>query len=106
MRGHRVELGEIETKVSSHPRVAAEAATVVETADGIKQLALFVVPQPDAQDLDPECQGGGPFFVMFNFKLRTQHTRALFQSANHEENTGTGILKPGPCDVKSGLTPV
>ncbi|MFC8709892.1 amino acid adenylation domain-containing protein [Streptomyces sp. NPDC057197] len=44
LRGHRVELGEIESVLTAHPGVAAAAVSVHETPDGDKHLVAHVVP--------------------------------------------------------------
>jgi non-ribosomal peptide synthetase component F len=45
IRGFRVELGEIESKLADEPGVA-QAAVVLRTDDGIERLVAFVVPEP------------------------------------------------------------
>lgn len=44
IRGHRVELGEIETRLNEHPDVRESVVVPQETADGHKQLVAFVIP--------------------------------------------------------------
>lgn len=48
IRGYRVELGEIEAVLSSHPEVAA-CSTIARDVDGQKSLAAFVVPRNQAE---------------------------------------------------------
>ncbi|MYY05578.1 non-ribosomal peptide synthetase [Streptomyces sp. ATexAB-D23] len=53
LRGHRVELGEIEARLTSHPSVA-RAAAAVHGADGDRRLSAYVVPAgppPTAEEL-------------------------------------------------------
>jgi len=45
IRGFRVELGEIESKLADEPGVA-QAAVVLRSDDGIERLVAFVVPEP------------------------------------------------------------
>ena len=45
IRGFRVELGEIESKLADEPGVA-QAAVVLRTDDGIERLVAFVVAEP------------------------------------------------------------
>ncbi|MET8631103.1 amino acid adenylation domain-containing protein, partial [Kitasatospora sp. NPDC004669] len=45
IRGYRVELGEIETALRRHPAVRAAVVTVIERAQGAKQLVGYYVPQ-------------------------------------------------------------
>ncbi|MBD0022934.1 MAG: amino acid adenylation domain-containing protein [Gordonia sp.] len=49
IRGQRVELGEIEAAVLTHPDVASTAAVVHQTPVGPTLVAYVVVPGPDAQ---------------------------------------------------------
>ena len=46
IRGHRVELGEIEVALNAHPAVRQAAVAVHELASGIKQLAAYVCARP------------------------------------------------------------
>jgi amino acid adenylation domain-containing protein len=48
VRGHRVELGEIEVALSSHPAVKEVAVSVDEGRLGEKRLVAYVVPEPGA----------------------------------------------------------
>jgi natural product biosynthesis luciferase-like monooxygenase protein len=46
LRGHRVELGEIEATLRAHPDVAAAVVTARADADGERRLAAYLVPRP------------------------------------------------------------
>ncbi|MFF2548114.1 amino acid adenylation domain-containing protein [Kitasatospora sp. NPDC058063] len=48
IRGYRIELGEIETALRRHPAVRAAVVTVIEGAQGAKQLVGYYVPQQGA----------------------------------------------------------
>ncbi|OKK04806.1 non-ribosomal peptide synthetase [Streptomyces sp. CB03234] len=48
IRGFRIELGEIEAVLRRHPSVAESAVVIHEPQPGVKQLAAYVVPGPDA----------------------------------------------------------
>ncbi len=48
IRGFRIELSEIETAISQHPSVAQTVVIAVENNIGNKQLAAYIVPQPQA----------------------------------------------------------
>ncbi|MES9525484.1 amino acid adenylation domain-containing protein [Streptomyces capoamus] len=52
VRGFRVELGEIEARLSAHPAVEHAAVTVHDTAPGGRRLVAYVVPAEDAT-VDP-----------------------------------------------------
>ncbi|TYB47905.1 non-ribosomal peptide synthetase [Actinomadura chibensis] len=52
VRGHRIELGEVEAALLSHPGVERATATTVESA--AHQLAAVVVPSGDQQRLDED----------------------------------------------------
>jgi acyl-coenzyme A synthetase/AMP-(fatty) acid ligase/acyl carrier protein len=47
LRGHRVELGEVEVALSAHPAVAAAVAVLDEPEPGDARLVAYVVPAPD-----------------------------------------------------------
>ncbi len=47
LRGHRIELGEVETALSTHAVVQACAVMVREDAPGVRQLVAYIVLQPD-----------------------------------------------------------
>jgi len=47
VRGHRVELGEIEVALNAHPQVGRAAVVAHEWSVGIKQLTAYVVPRGD-----------------------------------------------------------
>jgi amino acid adenylation domain-containing protein/non-ribosomal peptide synthase protein (TIGR01720 family) len=46
VRGHRVELGEIEAALALHPAVAAAVAALAEAPPGDRRLVAYVVPRP------------------------------------------------------------
>jgi len=48
LRGHRIELEEIEAYAERHPAVARAAAVLVEHAPDDQRLVLYVQPAPDA----------------------------------------------------------
>jgi natural product biosynthesis luciferase-like monooxygenase protein len=52
IRGHRVELGEIEAFFNEHPAVRESAVVARETASGDKRLAVYVIPR-DGQNPTP-----------------------------------------------------
>ncbi|PWU14788.1 MAG: non-ribosomal peptide synthetase, partial [Verrucomicrobia bacterium] len=45
IRGHRVELGEIETRLNEHPTVSDSVVVAHETGEGHKQLVAYVIPR-------------------------------------------------------------
>ncbi|WP_329619117.1 amino acid adenylation domain-containing protein [Streptomyces sp. NBC_01255] len=49
LRGQRIELGEVEAVLATHPRVRQAAVVVHDTDTGAKHLVGFVVPAPDTQ---------------------------------------------------------
>ncbi|MDT0492866.1 amino acid adenylation domain-containing protein [Streptomyces griseus] len=54
IRGHRIELGEVEAALLAHPRVARSAALVHEAAPGDRRIIGYVVPEegpPEELDL-------------------------------------------------------
>lgn len=53
IRGHRIEMGEIESVLLRHPAVSVAVVSVVEGATGIRRLAGHIVPAPawDASEL-------------------------------------------------------
>ena len=51
IRGHRVELGEIEALIAGHPDVAACVVTAPVDAFGSRQVLAFVVPRADSPGL-------------------------------------------------------
>lgn len=53
IRGHRVELEEIETYAERHPAVVQAAAVVVEAAAGDQRLVLYVQATASPEHLDP-----------------------------------------------------
>lgn len=52
LRGHRVELEEIDAILSQHPQVVSVATTVRETSSGYQQIHAFVVP--DSRSIHPD----------------------------------------------------
>nr|WP_256106154.1 non-ribosomal peptide synthetase/type I polyketide synthase [Streptomyces sp. ODS05-4] len=58
LRGHRIELGEVETVAGEHPAVAECAAVVREDVPGDPRLVLYLTPSAEAagrpEDLDEE----------------------------------------------------
>ncbi|WP_225821747.1 non-ribosomal peptide synthetase [Streptomyces naphthomycinicus] len=54
IRGHRVELGEIEAALAAHPDIARAAVHVRTAADGDRELVAHVVPVAGAGDLTNE----------------------------------------------------
>jgi amino acid adenylation domain-containing protein len=53
IHGLRVELGEIETALASHPAIAQAIVTVVSDSAGEKQLAAYLRPEPGASPASP-----------------------------------------------------
>ena len=51
IRGHRVELGEIETLLAGHPDVSTCAVTAPVDASGSRQILAFVIPRRDSAGL-------------------------------------------------------
>ncbi|MFL6120782.1 amino acid adenylation domain-containing protein [Actinophytocola sp.] len=53
IRGHRIELGEVEAVLTTHPAVRAGVVTVHRPADGEPRLVAYLVPdgRPDLSDL-------------------------------------------------------
>ncbi|MYT03350.1 MULTISPECIES: alpha/beta fold hydrolase, partial [Streptomyces] len=62
LRGFRVELGEIEAVLATHPAVAKSAATVRQDDRGEKQLVAYIVPAETAgQAAEPQAEmSAGP----------------------------------------------
>ncbi|WP_371524578.1 amino acid adenylation domain-containing protein [Streptomyces sp. NBC_01283] len=58
LRGQRIELGEVETALATHPRVRQAAVVVQDTGTGGKQLVGFVVPASDTGTQRAEPVGG------------------------------------------------
>jgi amino acid adenylation domain-containing protein len=56
VRGFRVELGEIEAALSSHPSILHSAATVREERPGDVRLVAYVVPRPGEDYTDTELR--------------------------------------------------
>ncbi|MEU1802419.1 amino acid adenylation domain-containing protein [Streptomyces sp. NPDC019937] len=52
LRGHRVELGEVEAALATHPRVRAAAAAVWDVGPDERRLVGYVVGHPSRADLD------------------------------------------------------
>ncbi len=52
IRGHRVELGEIEAALAEHPRVKQAVVTTRENEGGDKRLVAYVVPSDPASSFD------------------------------------------------------
>lgn len=48
MRGYRVEMGEIEAALSTHPGVQSAVAMLQELAEGERRLAAYIVPDPQS----------------------------------------------------------
>ncbi|MFC7307920.1 amino acid adenylation domain-containing protein [Streptomyces monticola] len=53
VRGHRVELGEIEALIAGHPRVSDVAVTAREDRHGDRAVVAYVVPHADAEEAGP-----------------------------------------------------
>jgi amino acid adenylation domain-containing protein len=53
LRGHRIELGEVESALSSHPDVREAAVVIREDAPGEKRLVGYVVPRGGENGSDP-----------------------------------------------------
>jgi len=56
IRGHRVELGEIEASLARHPLVSAGALVAIEAARGDRRLVAFVVPQAGSEPSSSEIR--------------------------------------------------
>ncbi|QVJ03134.1 hypothetical protein KGD82_02320 [Nocardiopsis eucommiae] len=54
VRGHRIELGEVEAVVAEHPDVAQAAVVLTRTRDGDARLAAFVTARPGGR---PDTRG-------------------------------------------------
>lgn len=54
IRGHRIELGDIEAALHEHPEVWECAVTAAEDDGGDKRLIAYIVPQPDHAGPDDE----------------------------------------------------
>ncbi|PWV52329.1 non-ribosomal peptide synthetase [Nocardiopsis sp. L17-MgMaSL7] len=54
VRGHRIELGEVEAVVAEHPDVAQSAVVLTRTRDGDARLAAFVTARPGGR---PDTRG-------------------------------------------------
>ncbi|MGW2327495.1 amino acid adenylation domain-containing protein [Streptomyces sp. NPDC001700] len=52
LRGHRVELGEIEAALAAHPEARAATVAVWDMGPEDRRLVGYVVPRPDDADLD------------------------------------------------------
>ena len=50
LRGHRIELGEVEAVLGRHPAVAQAVAAIWEAGDADQRLVAYVVPQAEAPD--------------------------------------------------------
>ncbi|MCH0573176.1 amino acid adenylation domain-containing protein, partial [Streptomyces sp. MUM 136J] len=70
IRGYRVELGEVESAMSAHPRIAQLAVIAREDRPGGKRLVAYVVPaadgaeQPDPAELRQYVAEGLPEFMV------------------------------------------
>ncbi|MDQ3898504.1 MAG: amino acid adenylation domain-containing protein, partial [Actinomycetota bacterium] len=60
VRGHRIELGEVEATMAASPTVRSAAVAVHEDADGHHQLVAYVVPSGGVPELWPSV---GEYFV-------------------------------------------
>jgi amino acid adenylation domain-containing protein len=47
VRGHRIELGEVESVLQAHPMVSSAVVTAYDAADGLRTLCAYYVPGPD-----------------------------------------------------------
>ncbi|HYO14327.1 MAG TPA: amino acid adenylation domain-containing protein, partial [Thermoanaerobaculia bacterium] len=56
VRGHRIELGEVEAALSAHPGVREAAATTREDASGSRRLVAFVVPRRPGDPLEEDLR--------------------------------------------------
>jgi amino acid adenylation domain-containing protein len=54
VRGYRIEIGEVETALASHPSVREAAVTIHVDATGEGRLVGYVVPEPDGPPPTPE----------------------------------------------------
>ncbi|MCX4993665.1 amino acid adenylation domain-containing protein [Streptomyces sp. NBC_00568] len=52
VRGHRIELGEVEAVLGTHPRVRQASAVVREDQPGYKRLVAYVVPQGERVEVE------------------------------------------------------
>ncbi|MFE4358102.1 amino acid adenylation domain-containing protein [Kitasatospora sp. NPDC056800] len=68
VRGHRIELGEVETVVARHPDVAQAVVLARDTSAGTTRLIAYVVPrpgaEPDVTDIAERTAGELPGYML------------------------------------------
>ncbi|MFL5385417.1 MAG: amino acid adenylation domain-containing protein [Longimicrobiaceae bacterium] len=104
VRGHRVELDEVEGVLLSHPGVAAGAVAAYEAADGLLTLAAHLVPGPAAPS-DAELRAWlaerlPPFMLPSNF---VRHAELPLSPGGKVDRAR--LPRPGPSTPPAGTPP-
>ncbi|WP_265264079.1 amino acid adenylation domain-containing protein [Spirulina subsalsa] len=84
IRGHRIELGSIESAISQHPAVENVAVVPKEDPSGAKRLIAYVVPHPPTTH--PETQQIQQWENLWSNTYNTQTENPLFDSSGWNDS--------------------
>ncbi len=102
IRGLRVELGEIETALVTHPAVAQAVVTVITDQSGEPQLAAYLRPAkggpPDLAEIRQHLAGSLPGYMVPAYLTRWMSSR----SPPTARWTGPRCPRRRPCRPPSG----